>query len=1035
MPTQKNYLEKELYELVKHDSRLFDFIQAGSLDGIWYWDLENPEHEWMSDRFWETLGYEPSTKKHLAAEWQEIINQDDLAVATDNFNKHLADPDHPYDQLVRYTHKDGSTVHIRCRGLAIRDENGKPIRMLGAHTNMTEVSRKLAAAEQRKKMEHEQIFLAAGLGIARVSPTGDWLEVNDKLCSMLGYSKEELLQKTFQDITHPDDLDADLTYLHQMLDGSINNYSMEKRYFKKDGSILWIKLSVTLVWSEEGSPEYFISIIDDISEKKEYEQRLQREKKKFEALMNDAPDAYFVMKKESGEIVDCNKAAEQVLRADKAKILGLTPDVLSPKYQPDGRSSEEYARENIKRINEQGYGQFDHYHRRMDGETFWANVTVSLVDFDGEDCMFVSWRDISEQKQAAKLIQEQKEETERLKNAFDQHSIVAVTDIDGKIVSINEKFEAISGYTKEELIGQNHRLLNSGHQPKAYWQQMYETVKSGRVWHDIVRNVNKAGDYYWVDTTIVPFYRNSELVNYISIRTDVTNLKAMEMQILDQRNELETIFNTSKDGIALLDLESNFLRVNKAYIAITGYTEEELLQKSCIGMSIPEDIPRAEKALAEVFENGFIENFEKSCFRKDGSIFTINMSIAIMPDNEHLLITTKDITEEVSLRNELVSAKEKAELISRFKSEFLANMSHEIRTPMNGILGFVEQLEKHENDPQRLKQFNMIRSSGNTLLHIINDILDFSKIESGKMKLESQPLSLYEVISETTGIFSELIGSKCIDFDKSVDERIPGCMLGDQVRIKQVIFNLLSNAIKFTPENGTITLDATLEENGQWVRLTITDTGIGIPKEKIDRIFEAFGQQDTSTTRKYGGTGLGLNIASSLIKKMGGVLDVESIVGEGSSFYFTLPVRTCPDELLSDSQADDDLEGVRFDGHVLIVEDNKTNQMLLSIILDDFGLSYDIANDGVEAIKRFDENRYDIIMMDENMPNMNGIEATNQIRLMEHDDARDPTPIVAVTANALAEDRQRFLDAGMDDYLSKPYEEKDIVNVLKRYLS
>ena len=521
-----------------------------------------------------------------------------------------------------------------------------------------------------------------------------------------------------------------------------------------------------------------------------------------------------------------------------------------------------------------------------------------------------------------------------------------------------------------------------------------------------------------------------------NVLTEIISLFVYGLKTIIQSQELETIFNTSKDGIAILDLESNFLRVNKAYIDITGYTGEEILKKSCISMSIPEDVPRAKEALGVVFEKGFIENFEKSCYRKDGSIFTINMNIALMPDKEHLVITTKDVTGEVHLRKELVDAKEKAELISQFKSEFLANMSHEIRTPMNGILGFVEQLEKSEHDPKKLQQFKTIRSSGNTLLHIINDILDFSKIESGKMELESHPFSLYEIILETTGIFSELIGSKQIHFTKEIDEKLPACIMGDQVRIKQIIFNLLSNAIKFTPEKGTIHLDTKLDNSSNQIYIAISDTGIGIPQRKIAHIFEAFSQQDTTTTRKYGGTGLGLSITSSLIKKMGGVLEVESVVKKGSTFTIKFPLDECIQENQSTmNQVEEiDMEALNLQGHILIVEDNKTNQMLLSMILDECGLSYDIANDGIEALKLFNDNKYNIILMDENMPNLNGIEATNQIRLDEYEDELIATPIVAVTANSLAEDRQRFIDAGMDDYISKPYTEEDIARVLQKYL-
>jgi signal transduction histidine kinase/CheY-like chemotaxis protein len=388
-------------------------------------------------------------------------------------------------------------------------------------------------------------------------------------------------------------------------------------------------------------------------------------------------------------------------------------------------------------------------------------------------------------------------------------------------------------------------------------------------------------------------------------------------------------------------------------------------------------------------------------------------------------------------QEELEDAREKAEKANKFKSEFLANMSHEIRTPMNGVLGFVEQLSKTEKDKQRLKQFNIIKNSGQTLLSIINDILDFSKIESGKMELESHPYDVGQLMSDTAEIFGELTNSKKIKLTSNIDENLPKCLMIDQVRLKQVVFNLLSNAVKFTPENGSVTLDVKYNQKDKTMLCSVIDTGIGIAKENLEKIFEAFSQEESSTTRKFGGTGLGLSISSKLIYMMGSQLKVQSTLGEGSKFYFELPLVECQKELEKQEQNEDsDInENQTFNGHVLIVEDNATNQVLMSLLLEEFGVTYDMANDGVESLKWFNEKEYDIVLMDENMPNMNGIEATKHIRKTEIDKSLKHTPIVAVTANAMTEDKQRFIDAGMDDYISKPYSEKDIRNVLGKYLT
>ena len=384
----------------------------------------------------------------------------------------------------------------------------------------------------------------------------------------------------------------------------------------------------------------------------------------------------------------------------------------------------------------------------------------------------------------------------------------------------------------------------------------------------------------------------------------------------------------------------------------------------------------------------------------------------------------------------LIEAKEYAEKATRTKGEFLANMSHEIRTPMTGILGFVEQLSKGETQVDRIKKFNVIQNSGKQLLNIINDILDFSKIESGKMDIDAHPYHVKELVENATDIFSQLASKKNIGFSYVFDSNLPKYILGDETRINQVVFNLLSNAVKFTPDSGKVTLSVKYRYETKAMYIAIKDTGVGISQEKLEKIFEAFSQEDTSTTRKYGGTGLGLAISSKLIGMMGGKLQVRSVLGEGSEFYFEIPVVECKDEECYKEKIsqNEEMSDIVFKGHLLVVEDNKTNQMLMGMILDDLGITFDIANDGVEAIEHFRSDTYDMIMMDENMPNMNGVEATKQIRDMEEKSSLKQTPIVAVTANAMLSDRDRFLDAGMNDYISKPYSEADIVSVLKKYI-
>lgn len=382
----------------------------------------------------------------------------------------------------------------------------------------------------------------------------------------------------------------------------------------------------------------------------------------------------------------------------------------------------------------------------------------------------------------------------------------------------------------------------------------------------------------------------------------------------------------------------------------------------------------------------------------------------------------------IKQKNALEFSKTKALEALKTKSEFLANMSHEIRTPLNAVLGFIDLLKDKTKDETSLKYLDIIDNSSNSLLNIIEDILDFSKIESRKLdidKIDFDTKAEFEVI---THLFNAKCSAKEITLILHIDEDVPKYLNTDPFRIKQVISNLLSNAIKFTDSGKKITLGINYKDG--ILNISVKDEGKGIAEDKQEHIFSAFGQEDSSTTRSYGGTGLGLSISRSLVELLGGELTLKSELGVGSEFSFSIPVKTgnIPNNKVENE------EEVLLSGNVLLVEDNKTNQMLMQILLDEIGLEYDIANDGLEAIEKFKNNSYDVILMDENMPNMRGIEATAHIIDIEEKNSLSHTPIIALTANALKGDREKFLNAGMDEYRTKPLNKKILIEVLNKVM-
>ena len=400
----------------------------------------------------------------------------------------------------------------------------------------------------------------------------------------------------------------------------------------------------------------------------------------------------------------------------------------------------------------------------------------------------------------------------------------------------------------------------------------------------------------------------------------------------------------------------------------------------------------------------------------------------------------EDVTEARSIARSLLEAKEAAEQGSRSKAAFLATMSHEIRTPMNGILGMTDLALAGELAPEPREQLGWVKSSAESLLTILNDILDFSKIDAGHMELECRPFSLVKLLDGLVHLHTRQAKPKGVGLAWSAEPGVPLRVMGDSVRLGQVLSNLISNAVKFTAQ-GSVTVRLVLVpaeagDPADQVRLhvAVQDTGPGIASDQLEQIFTPFTQADASITRRFGGTGLGLNIASRLVRLMGGGLRVESVLGQGSTFHFQTLLRRCEGAEEGEVGADPGQASRGEGAHVLLVEDTPVNQVLGRTLLEKSGYRVTLAKDGVEAVAAVEQSTFDVILMDMQMPNMDGLEATQRIRAHEDQRERDRVPIIALTANAMESDRLRCLEAGMDGFLAKPFRKDDVIAVLGRFL-
>ena len=525
---------------------------------------------------------------------------------------------------------------------------------------------------------------------------------------------------------------------------------------------------------------------------------------------------------------------------------------------------------------------------------------------------------------------------------------------------------------------------------------------------------------------------------------------------------MEAILGTAADAIITVDLKGKIQSFNHAAEKIFGYKIEEVLNKNIKMLMPASSQEKYDEYLEKYLSTGkkkIIDSVrEELALRKNGEIFPIGLSVSeVKTDEIHLFFTwlIQDISKRKNSERKLVQyahelegkkleleqAKEIAVQANKAKSEFLANMSHEIRTPMNGIIGTTSLITETDLSEKQENYIKIIRNSSEALLQLINDILDFSKIEAGKLDFEILPFDLKTLVEEVKSMMHIHV-KEGVDLQIDWVEDTPRYVQSDPGRIRQILFNLTSNAIKFT-EEGSIKLSVKSdgEEAGKHrFIVSVEDTGIGIPADKLDYIFDKFGQAEESTTRRFGGTGLGLAICSELVRMMEGDIYVESVEGQGSKFWFTmlLPLST-EQEAEDNSRPKDstqDFDKVQFEHvHVLIAEDNRTNMMIATEMLEGYGCHVTPAGNGIEAMERIQNQEFDLILMDCMMPEMDGYEATTNIRQWEKKKQRSATPIIALTANAMKGDRDKCLAAGMDDYLPKPVKKTELAAVLVKWLS
>ncbi len=573
---------------------------------------------------------------------------------------------------------------------------------------------------------------------------------------------------------------------------------------------------------------------------------------------------------------------------------------------------------------------------------------------------------------------------------------------------------------------------------------------SGTPYAHETRILHKDGTYRWFQVRArAERDASGRFVRLSGSVQDIHKQKLAEDALAAARQRFERAIRGTQDGLWEWDLRAQSLWVSPRFEAILGFGEGEVSGVVSTPDSLvhPEDVEACRAAQRAHFEQGASYDVEVRVRTRSGAYRWVRMRGEAERDRSgrplRLAGSLQDVTEARAARDALIQASEAAQAASRLKSAFLANVSHEIRTPMNGIIGMTSLLLDTALDGTQREYAETIHASANSLLTVINDILDFSKIEAGRLDIESVEMDLPASIAEVRAILAFQAAAKSLQFEVSVDPAVPRRVLGDRQRIRQCLINLISNAIKFTHTGGvTVRVIAVERHEGRVLaRFEVRDTGIGIAPETLPTLFQPFVQADSSTTRHFGGTGLGLSIVRRLIDLMGGEVGVESELGRGSTFWFALPLPVTEEREQRGSKADSGAPDSEtrapvgpfaelYRGKVLLVEDNLINQKVARSVLERLGCEVILAGNGLEAVHAFAQHRFDVVLLDLQMPLMDGYAATSCLRKLEQ--GRFRTPIVALTASAMTGQRERCLEAGMDDLLAKPLDVRRLQLILER---
>ncbi len=896
------------------------------------------------------------------------------------------------------------------------------------------VSNSAQASEQLFR----SIFENAQLGISVFNVDGRAVFSNRALHQMLGYTAEELnaIEK-WDEIIHPEERAYGAERYAALVEGKRDTDEFERCFIHRNGHLVISNGRFQLLRDATGKPQYVVALIEDITERKRAQEGMKANEQLFRSIFENAQIGIAYFKIDTQEHIS-NRALHEMLgySGEELSRLGQWDEIVAPEERASG--AERYA------ALIEGKRDTDEYEQqfiRRDGRIVVANDKFQLLrDAAGKPQYIVGLtEDITERKRAQEERSRLAKQMEMLLESTGQ-GIYGI-DLQGNCTFINRATCELIDYRPEEVLGRKMHDLIHHHKPDGSVYPLdecpiYRAFKKGEgccvdaevIWR-------RDGSPLPVEYSSFPILEDGAITGAVVTVVDITERKRVQGSLQESEQLFRSIFENAPVGISLYNIAKSQYFTNRALHEMLDCTHEDLSSVEKWDQIVhPNERAACAKRYAELLE-GERDNdaWEQRFIRRDGRTVVADGSFSVIRDTagnpQYLLNMTKDITDRRQAEADLLAAKEEAVAATRAKSDFLANMSHEIRTPMNAILGMTHLALKTELTAKQRDYLTKTKVAAQALLGIINDILDFSKIEAGKLEIENTEFRLDKVVEDLSSVVSQKAHDKNLEFLIVSPNNLPPNLVGDPLRLGQILINLVNNAVKFT-ERGEVAVTVALEEQiSERVKLKISvrDSGIGMTPEQTARLFQAFSQADTSTTRKYGGTGLGLSISKRLVEIMGGEIWVESTYGVGSAFIFTVWFGIGSTEA-ERKRFIPDLAGVR----TLVVDDNALACEILIEELKVFSLRVDSVSSGEDAIRKLtaadSHDPYQLALIDWQMPGMDGLETS---RIIKHSDRLKHIPMIVMVTGFGREDiRTRAEQMGIEGYLLKPVSTSTLYDTL-----